>query len=189
MKILFATLLAALMAAPFPSILPNSAEEIDLSETIAVIETNQGTIKFEFNPTEAPNLSKNFATLASRKYYDGTIFHRVIKGFMIQGGDPTGTGRGGESYTGEGLADEPGALKLKHIRGVVACAKSSQPNSIRSQFYIVHKPSHFLDGNYSVFGQVTEGMDIVDQIAVQATDANDRPLEEVKMIKVYLEKK
>ena len=167
----------------------SSTQSSNLNNMIAVIETNHGVITFDFYEEEAPNLSTNFAELTKRGYYDGVIFHRIIHGFMIQGGDPEGTGMGGESHTGEGLADEEGALQLKHTRGAVACAKSSQPNSIGSQFYIIHKDSNFLDGNYSVFGQVTEGMDIVDQIAVQATDANDRPLEEVKMIKVYLEER
>lgn len=160
-----------------------------LKDMIAVIETNHGTIKIDFYEDEAPNLSKNFAELAKKGYYDGIIFHRVISGFMIQGGDPTGTGMGGESYTGKGLADEAGALKLKHKRGAVACAKSSLPNSIGSQFYIVHQPSYFLDGNYSVFAEVIEGMEVVDKIASLQTDSNDKPLEEAKMLKVYLEQK
>ncbi len=189
MNTFFASLLAVLLSAPFPSIVPAVTTDADLSTQVAVIETSQGTIKFEFYPEAAPNLTRNFAELAKKGYYDGTIFHRVISGFMIQGGDPTGTGRGGESYTGQGLADEAGALKLKHVRGAVACAKSSLPNSIRSQFYIVHQPSHFLDGNYSVFGQVIEGMEVVDKIASLQTDSNDKPLEEAKMLKVYLEQK
>ena len=195
MKILFASFLAALMAAPFPSILTedqvqnNQNDQPGLEEVVAVIETNHGTIKFELYPEEAPELTKNFAVLASNQYYDGLTFHRVIEGFMIQGGDPDGNGTGGTSYNGKGLADEPGALSLKHVRGAVSWAKSSAPNSLRSQFFIVHQPSHFLDGNYSVFGQVTEGMDIVDSIAQVQTGQNDKPLEPVIMEKVYFEKK
>jgi peptidyl-prolyl cis-trans isomerase B (cyclophilin B) len=160
-----------------------------LNDMLAVIETNKGTIKFEFFPDDAPELTKNFAELAKKGYYDGIIFHRVINGFMIQGGDPEGTGMGGESYKGTGLADEEGALKLKHKKGAVSWAKSSLPNSIGSQFFIVHEPAHFLDGSYSVFGQVVEGQDVVDSIAIVETDGGDKPLEDVVMLKVYLEKR
>lgn len=170
----------------------NTAEDTQLAmpkagDTIAVMETNMGTIKFKFFEEAAPNLSKNFIELSKRGYYDGLIFHRVIKEFMIQGGDPMGTGMGGESYTGEGLADEPGALALKHFKGAVACAKSSLPNSIGSQFFIVHERSPHLDGSYSVFGQVYEGMEVVDKIANVATDAGDMPVEKVIMEKVSIE--
>jgi peptidyl-prolyl cis-trans isomerase B (cyclophilin B) len=188
MKIFFASLLAALIAAPFPSIV-QQPPELSINDVVAVVETNHGTIKFEMFPDAAPELTRNFAELAQKKYYDGTIFHRVISGFMIQGGDPTGTGRGGESYKGGGLADEEGALKLKHNRGAVSWAKSSLPNSIRSQFFIVHQNSNFLDGKYSVFGRVLEGMDTVDKIAALETDQNDRPTTEAKMLRVYLEPK
>lgn len=179
--------MCALMTACVPTASAPSKDTIEsLKHMTAVIETNYGTIKFRFHGDEAPNLSTNFVELAKKGYYNGTIFHRVIENFMIQGGDPTGTGSGGTSYLGKGLPDEDGALKLKNNRGAVACAKSSLPNSIGSQFYIVHKDANFLDGNYSVFGYVTEGMDVVDAIATSETDASDRPLKEVKMQRVYI---
>jgi peptidyl-prolyl cis-trans isomerase B (cyclophilin B) len=183
------TLLTLFTLATLPLLVVGCGQKSNLTDMIAIIETSHGVIKFDFYEEEAPELSKNFAELAKRGYYDSVIFHRVIHGFMIQGGDPEGTGMGGQSYKGEGLADEEGALKLKHKRGAVACAKSSRPNSIGSQFYIVHQPSHFLDGNYSVFGQVIEGIEVVDKIANIPTDSNDRPTEEVVMTKVYLQER
>ncbi len=160
--------------------MPNEGDEI------AVIETSMGTIKLKFFKDHAPELTKNFIELSNRGYYTNAIFHRVIKGFVIQSGDPTGTGRGGESYKGKGLADEKGALILKHYKGAVACAKSSLPNSIGSQFYIAHDDIHSLDGNYSVFGQVFEGQDIVDIIATQETDNNDKPITDIVIKKVTI---
>lgn len=174
-----------------PNDMENTDTKIDaqlappkVGDTIATIETSMGMIKMKFHEEAAPELSKNFQELAKKGYYDGVIFHRVIKGFMIQSGDPEGTGMGGESYTGKGLADEEGALKLKHYAGAVASAKSSKPNSIGSQFYIVHTGAHMLDGNYSVFGQVFEGQEVVNKIAEMKTGVNDRPVEEVKITKV-----
>ncbi|HEC21204.1 MAG TPA: peptidylprolyl isomerase [Candidatus Peregrinibacteria bacterium] len=164
---------------------------IDLTNKIAIVETNFGTIKFDFYEEEAPELSKNFALLAQDGFYDGLVFHRIIEGFMIQGGDPLGTGTGGHSYKGPGtkIGDEEGALKLRHDRGAVSWAKSSLPNSIGSQFFIVHQNSNFLDGGYSVFGNVIEGIEVVDKIADVETAPGDRPLEDVIMEKVYLEEK
>jgi cyclophilin family peptidyl-prolyl cis-trans isomerase len=160
------------------------------NEEIAVIETNMGMIKFKFFQKQAPELTKNFIELAKTGYYDNLIFHRIIEGFMIQGGDPEGTGTGGHSYKGEGtkLGDEPGALNLNHYPGAVAWAKSAMPNSIGSQFYIVHEEASFLNGNYSVFGQVFEGMDIIDKIATVKTDSNDKPLQPVIITKVTIER-
>lgn len=160
----------------------------EAGETIATIETNMGTIKLKFFEEQAPELTKNFIELAKSEYYDELVFHRVIKGFMIQGGDPLGNGTGGHSYKGEGngLGDEEGALSLSHYPGAVACAKSSLPNSIGSQFYIVHGDAMFLNGNYSVFGQVYEGLEIIDKIAEVKTDANDKPGEDVIMEKVTI---
>jgi peptidyl-prolyl cis-trans isomerase B (cyclophilin B) len=187
MKTLFASFLAVLLAGGFPSINATpTASDIDLTGKVAVIETNYGTITFEFFPEAAPTLTQNFAQLASKGYYDGLTFHRIISGFMIQGGDPKGNGTGGTSYKGVGLGDEPGALKLKHNRGAVSWAKSSAPNSIGSQFFIVHQNSNFLDGNYSVFGNVLSGMDVVDKIATVKIGENDKPVEPVVMKKVYL---
>lgn len=152
----------------------------------ATVETSLGTFTIRFYTAEAPELTKNFLELAKSGYYDGLTFHRIIPNFVIQGGDPFGTGTGGHSYKGEdtGLADEPGALALRHLRGAVAWAKSSLPNSIGSQFYVALKPLTQLDGGYSVFGQVISGMDVIDAIASVATDANDAPVEPVTITKV-----
>lgn len=141
-----------------------------------------------FFTEQAPELTKNFIELAKTGYYDGLSFHRIIPGFVAQGGDPLGTGTGGHSYKGEGqgLADEPGALALKHVKGAVAWAKSSLPNSIGSQFYIALDDIAQLDGGYSVFGQVVEGIDVVEKIGKVATDATDKPTTPVVMTKVTI---
>ena len=152
----------------------------------ATVETSLGTFTIRFYTAEAPELTKNFLELAKSGYYDGLTFHRIIPNFVIQGGDPLGTGTGGHSYKGEdtGLADEPGALALRHLRGAVAWAKSSLPNSIGSQFYVALKPLTQLDGGYSVFGQVVSGMDVIDAIAAVPTDASDAPVDPVTITKV-----
>lgn len=141
----------------------------------ATVETDFGTFTIKFYSADAPALTKNFLVLAKKGYYDNLTFHRIVPGFVIQGGDPNGDGTGGQSSTGTGLADEPGALQLHHLRGAVAWAKSSAPNSIGSQFYVALDELEQLDGSYSVFGQVISGMDIVDKIAAVPTDSNDKP--------------
>lgn len=155
----------------------------------AVIQTNKGTIRFELLEADAPKTTENFITLAEKGYYDGVIFHRVIKGFMIQGGDPTGTGRGGESAWGGKFKDEinPSSevYKRGYKAGTVAMANAG-PNTNGSQFFIMHS-DYGLPPSYSIFGRVTEGQDIVDAIATSATDRNDKPAAEVKMEKVTIE--
>lgn len=153
------------------------------------IETNKGTIVVETYDSDAPNTVKNFVTLANKGYYNGIIFHRVIEGFMIQGGDPTGTGMGGTGYEGKKFDDElnpstPSA-KMGYTRGTVAMANSG-PNTNGSQFFIMHK-DYPLPHNYTIFGKVVSGMDVVDAIATTPTDGGDRPLSEVKMVKVTVE--
>ena len=147
------------------------------------VETSLGSFTIKLYTKVAPELTKNFLELARGGYYNGLTFHRIVPGFVVQGGDPSGDGTGGHSYRGDGtgLADEPGALALKHYRGAVAWAKSSLPNSIGSQFYIALDDLTQLDGSYSVFGQVVDGLDIVDRIAAAKTDASDRPVEPIKM--------
>ena len=155
----------------------------------AVLQTNKGTIKFELLEADAPKTTENFATLAQRGYYDGIIFHRVIKGFMIQGGDPTGTGRGGESAWGGKFNDEINKSSAVYQRGykagTVAMANAG-PNTNGSQFFIMHT-DYQLPPSYSIFGRVTEGQDVVDAIASSQTDRSDRPVSEVKMEKVTIE--
>ncbi|NLK39265.1 MAG: peptidylprolyl isomerase [Clostridiales bacterium] len=138
---------------------------------------NGGIIKAELYPSVAPKTVANFVKLAKQGFYDGLIFHRVIKGFMIQGGDPEGTGYGGssEKIFGE-FASNGFNNTLSHERGVLSMARSQAPNSASSQFFIVHKDSTGLDGNYAAFGRVISGMEVVDEIASVKVDGNDRPL-------------
>ena len=147
------------------------------------IETNKGTIVFETYDADAPKASENFVKLAQKGYYNGVIFHRVIEGFMIQGGDPTGTGRGGESFEGGRFADELNpateSYKKGYVRGTVAMANAG-PNTNGSQFFIMHKDTP-LPNAYTIFGTVVKGMEVVDAIATSATDASDRPLEQIVM--------
>ena len=147
-----------------------------MSNPIVTIEMeNGGIIKAELYPEIAPESVRNFISLINKGFYDGLIFHRVIPGFMIQGGDPEGTGRGGSDETIKGEFSENGVENnISHERGVISMARSSDPDSASSQFFIVQSDSTYLDGQYAAFGHVTEGMDIVDQICKDAkpTDNN-----------------
>lgn len=148
---------------------------------------NGGVIELELYPETAPITVKNFEKLVSEGFYDGLIFHRVISGFMIQGGDPTGTGYHGsdENIKGEFLAN--GVVnKLSHTRGVISMARSQNPDSASSQFFICHEDAVFLDGNYAAFGKVTKGMEVVDAIAAVETDGRDKPYEDQVIKKVTL---
>lgn len=147
-----------------------------------------GTIKAELYPEIAPNTVNNFVSLVSKGFYDGVIFHRVIEGFMIQGGDPDGTGMGGPGYSIHGEFQYNGfANSLKHTAGVLSMARSMMPNSAGSQFFIMHKDAPHLDGQYAGFGKVIEGMDVVDKIATTDTNFQDRPLSPVVMTKVTVD--
>jgi peptidyl-prolyl cis-trans isomerase B (cyclophilin B) len=154
--------------------------------TTANIETNFGKISFKLIPELAPETVRNFEKLAKDRFYDGTLFHRVIPGFMIQGGDPNtktdnksswGTGGPGYNINAE-------FSSRSHLRGIVSMARSQDPNSAGSQFFIVTSDSTFLDRQYTVFGEVTEGMDIADKIVNLEKDGNDCPLEKTQMIRV-----
>ncbi|MCM1253556.1 MAG: peptidylprolyl isomerase [Clostridium sp.] len=139
---------------------------------------NGDVIKAELFPEIAPISVNNFISLIQQNFYDGLIFHRVIKNFMIQGGDPEGTGMGGPGYSIRGEFAQNGYPNdLKHTAGVLSMARSMHPNSAGSQFFIMHKDSPHLDGAYAAFGKVTEGMDAVNKIAETATDFSDRPIE------------
>src|SRR3989441_1796769 len=159
-----------------------------MANRTAVIQTNKGTIKFELLEQDAPKTTENFRLLAEKGYYDGVIFHRVIKGFMIQGGDPTGTGRGGESAWGGRFADEisPSSevYRSGYKAGTVAMANAG-PNTNGSQFFIMHV-DYPLPPSYTIFGRVTEGQNVIDAIATTETDRSDRPTSEVKMEKVSI---
>ena len=147
-----------------------------------------GVICAELYPDIAPNTVNNFISLINGGFYDGLIFHRVIPGFMLQGGCPLGQGYGGPGYGIRGEFENNGFKNdLKHSRGVLSMARSSAPNSAGSQFFIMHMDSPHLDGSYAAFGCVTEGLDVVDAIAEIDTDGNDRPVEEQKMAKVTVE--
>ncbi len=146
------------------------------------LHTNHGDITLEVFADKVPKTAKNFVELAKKGYYDGTIFHRVITDFMIQGGDPTGTGRGGESIYGERFEDEFHP-DLSHKKGYISMANAG-PNSNGSQFFIVHaQETSWLDGKHSVFGQVVTGMEVVDTIALVQTDSGDRPFKKIEIAK------
>ena len=156
---------------------------------IVTITTEDGSvIRLELYPETAPESVNNFISLINRKFYDGLIFHRVIKGFMIQGGCPDGTGMGGPGYHIKGEFAQNGvANDLKHTEGVLSMARSRHPDSAGSQFFIMHKNSPHLDGGYAAFGKVIEGMDVVNRIAETATDYSDRPLEKQVMQSVTVD--
>jgi peptidyl-prolyl cis-trans isomerase B (cyclophilin B) len=145
---------------------------------VTITMENGDIIKAELYPEIAPISVNNFISLINKNYYDGLIFHRVIKGFMIQGGCPEGTGMGGPGYSIKGEFAQNGVKNdLKHTEGVLSMARAMHPDSAGSQFFIMHKTSPHLDGSYAAFGKVTEGMDVVNKIAETRTDWNDRPIE------------
>ena len=149
---------------------------------------NGDTFKAELYPEGAPNTVRNFISLINHNFYDGVIFHRVIKGFMIQGGDPEGRGIGGPGYAINGeFAANGFENNLKHDRGVLSMARSMMPDSAGSQFFVMHKDSPHLDGQYAAFGSVIEGMDTVDKIAETKTDFQDKPKEDQVMKTVTVE--
>ena len=149
---------------------------------------NSKTMTFELDAKAAPKTVANFEKLVKEGFYDGLIFHRVIKGFMIQGGDPEGTGMGGPGYGIKGEFAQNGVKNdLKHTAGVLSMARSMMPNSAGSQFFIMHKDAPHLDGGYAAFGKIIEGQDVVDAIAETATDYSDRPLEDQVMKTVVVE--
>lgn len=157
---------------------------------IVTMEMQNGeTIKIELYPHIAPNTVNNFISLIDDNYYDGIIFHRVIKGFMIQGGCPQGTGMGGPGYSIKGEFSSNGFTNnLRHERGVISMARTMMPNSAGSQFFIMHKNSPHLDGQYAGFGKVIEGMDVVDEIANTPVDRGDKPKTEQKIKTMTVEK-
>lgn len=156
---------------------------------IVTFEMENGDImKAELYPEIAPNTVNNFISLIQKGFYDGLIFHRVINGFMIQGGDPEGTGMGGPGYGIRGEFAQNGfENNLRHTAGVLSMARSMMPDSAGSQFFIMHKDAPHLDGAYAAFGKIIEGMENVDKIAETATDYSDRPMEDQRMKKVTVE--
>ena len=156
---------------------------------MVIIEMENGKkIKVELDPASAPISCENFEKLVREGFYDGLIFHRVIKGFMIQGGCPQGTGTGGPGYTIKGEFAANGVDNpIKHTRGVVSMARAADPDSAGSQFFIVHEDAPHLDGQYAAFGRVVEGMDVVDESANTRTNVRDVPLKKQIMARVYIE--
>ena len=155
---------------------------------VTITMDNGDVMKAELYPEVAPNTVNNFISLVKKGFYDGLIFHRVIRGFMIQGGCPQGTGMGGPGYSIKGEFSQNGFKNdLKHTEGVLSMARSMMPNSAGSQFFIMHKDAPHLDGAYAAFGKVTEGMDVVNKIAEVATDYSDKPLEPQVMKTVTVE--
>ncbi len=162
-----------------------------MGKEVAVIETIHGTIKFEFFEDKAPGHAKNFKDLTNKNFYDGTTFHRVIPGFMIQGGDPNSKSdnRSSHGSGGPGYSIDAEFNDTKHVRGVLSMARSQEPNSAGSQFFICVKDSFFLDGEYTAFGRVVEGMDVADKIVNESRDSNDNPEErmEIKSVSIVEE--
>ncbi len=168
----------------------NKEEETKVSNemTVAVIQTNMGTIEIELFADKTPKTVENFVGLAEKGYYDGVIFHRVITDFMIQGGDPTGTGRGGNSLWGAPFADEI-VPSLKHEEPGILSMANAGPNTNGSQFFITVVPTPWLDGKHTVFGKVITGMNVVYDISKVKTAAGDKPVADVVMEKVTIEKR
>ena len=161
-----------------------------MKNPIVTFEMENGkTFKAELYPDKAPNTVNNFISLVSAGYYNGLIFHRVIAGFMIQGGDPTGTGTGGPGYHIQGEFASNGFKQndISHERGVLSMARAQHPDSAGSQFFVMHDEADYLDGQYAAFGKVIEGMETVDAIAETKTDWSDRPYEEQKIKAVTVE--
>lgn len=160
-----------------------------MANPIVTFEMENGDVmKVELYPEVAPNTVNNFISLVNKGFYDGLIFHRVINGFMIQGGCPNGTGMGGPGYSIAGeLAQNGFDNQLKHEPGVISMARAMNPDSAGSQFFIMHKNSPHLDGAYAAFGKIIEGMDVVNKIAETDTDFRDKPITDQKMKKVTVE--
>lgn len=159
-----------------------------MNPIVTIEMENGGVMKAELYPEVAPNTVNNFISLVKKGFYDGVVFHRVISGFMIQGGDPKGVGVGGPGYTIKGEFSANGFKNdLKHDRGVLSMARTMAPNSAGSQFFVMHEDSPHLDGQYAAFGKLTEGFDVLDAIAAVRTDYNDKPRTPQVMKKVTVE--
>ncbi len=186
--------MALLMGTLNPIGAADATEESEMppseGKEVAVIKTDMGTIVFEFLPDVAPKMVANFKELANSKFYDGTTFHRVINGFMIQGGDPLSKDDNpANDGTGSGPKKMPAEFttKYSHERGYVSTARSSDPNSGSCQFFIIQKDSKFLDNKYTIFGRVVDGMDVVDKISLVPKNSSDRPTSNVVMESVTIE--
>lgn len=187
-KIIFALFIIVLAnQILFPQQKKDKKKMVD-SMTVAIIQTNMGTIELELFADKTPKTVENFVGLANKGYYNGVIFHRVIDNFMIQGGDPTGTGRGGQSLWGGKFEDEF-VPELKHDSEGILSMANAGPNTNGSQFFITLVPTPWLDGRHTVFGKVIKGMDVVKAIGKVPRNQQDRPLKDVVMEKVTIEKR
>jgi cyclophilin family peptidyl-prolyl cis-trans isomerase len=180
----------SLVLAAGPAGAADEKKETGMKKDVAVLKTTMGTIVFEFLPDVAPKMVENFRDLAASGFYNGTTFHRVINGFMIQGGDPLSKDNDPTNDgTGSGPRKMPSEFTTKytHVRGMVSTARGNDPNSGSCQFFIVQKDAHSLDNKYTIFGKVIEGMDVVDKISLVPKDQRDRPLKNVVMESVAIE--
>lgn len=168
---------------------PAHAEDVQAKNPVVTVDCGElGVMEIELFPEVAPNTVHNFISLVQKGYYDGLIFHRIIPGFMIQGGDPTGTGTGGPGYSIKGEFEQNGfANTLQHQRGVISMARTSRPDSAGSQFFLMVADAPHLDGAYAAFGQVVKGMDVADAIVSAPRDRMDKPLAEQRMEKLTVE--
>ena len=178
---------AALLAVLFLASAHLKGEENTMKSSSVILETNQGKIEVELMPDIAPKTCENFLGLVEKGYYDGVVFHRVIKDFMIQGGDPTGTGRGGESFWKKPFADEFSKTAAFDAPGILAMANSG-PGTNGSQFFITTAKTPWLNMHHTIFGKVTQGYDVVQKIENVEVDFSDKPVEEQKIVKAYLKK-
>lgn len=168
----------------------NYANDVTENPIVTITMENDKKIVIELEPKTAPNTVANFISLVEEGFYDGLIFHRVIPGFMVQGGDPDGTGMGGPDYSINGeFSSNDFENTLVHERGVLSMARTQDPNSAGSQFFIMTEAATHLDGDYAAFGQVVEGMDVIDEIVAVERDASDKPLQDQKMKKVEVDTK
>lgn len=168
----------------------NYADQVTENPIVTITMENDEKIILELDPKVAPNTVANFISLVEKQFYDGLIFHRVIPGFMIQGGDPSGNGSGGPDYTIDGEFSSNGfENNITHERGVISMARTNEPNSAGSQFFIMTETSPHLDGEYAAFGKVIEGMEVVDAIVNQKTNKADKPIKEQKMKSVTVDTK
>jgi peptidyl-prolyl cis-trans isomerase B (cyclophilin B) len=189
-KIIFLAVILMLMLSSVGCAKKNTETEVDIKNNpVVTIEMEDGSkMKVELYPKVAPNTVNNFITLVQQGFYDGLIFHRVIPGFMIQGGDPQGTGMGGPGYSIKGeFTNNKFKNDLKHEKGVISMARSKDYDSAGSQFFIMVEDAPGLDGDYAAFGKVIEGMEVADKIVLSLRNSEDRPVEDQKMKKVTVE--
>ncbi|MES2273993.1 MAG: peptidylprolyl isomerase [Chlamydiota bacterium] len=184
----FMKVFAAILAAFVPLLASHAQEKEPVKNPIIVVETNVGEFEITLKPDVAPKTCENFLGLVGKKYYDGIVFHRVIKNFMIQGGDPTGTGAGGESIWGKSFGDEFNPAVKFDKPGMLAMANRG-PNTNGSQFFVTTAATPWLNMRHTIFGEVTKGYDVVRKIEMTQTAAGDRPIEAIKILKAFVKTK